>query len=135
MTLERKIERASRDQVQVQSQLQQLSVTINNQITNNAADPEAVESQRELLKEIQEQLQSKEAMKKVFEEAMADMKGERTGMKIRDVKGTQKGQALAGIIGGPADSYHGTMDISGVSAADESIAAAGVIQNYEFKHY
>ena len=78
-------------------------------------------------------MHSKETLKHIFEESLSLANHERTGMTIKGTKGTGKGQALAGITGAPAGNFHGTMDISDTTAADESIAAAGVIQDYTFR--
>lgn len=93
---------------------------------------EADEERNDFLEEIRQQRATSEALLKTCEEALRRTINKRTGQKIKGLKATNHGIALAGVINASGQEVTVVQDISDVSADGYGIAIAGVVNNLDF---
>jgi hypothetical protein len=97
-------------------------------------DEEDGGAQRTLaLKEVEEQFRLLKVGQASSEAVLSHVQRERTGQKIKGVKATDDGIAVAGFINTLGDIPSIDQDISDVTAAKASFAGAGVIMGLNFK--
>jgi hypothetical protein len=111
--LQQEIARADGQRMEIESSLQQLSVSDCTQLSE-----ESEQSRHDLLQEIRQQQASNDALWKMCEEALSRTVYERTGQKIKGVKATNYSSALAGFINTSGEESKIDQDISEVPLHD-----------------
>lgn len=114
--------------VQIEQSLQQLAVSGSTEL-----DKDFEQSKQELLQELKKQQASNITFQQMCKEALSVTVYERTGQKIKGIKATNNSSALAGFINVSKEGLKINQDISDVTADNRSFAAAGVIENINFK--
>lgn len=100
---------------------------------SNEPNEESEQSRKELLQELKREQAANIAFREMCEEALSKIVYERTGQKIKGIVATNDSSALAGFINTSGEQLKINQDISDVSADNRSFAAAGVINNMNFK--
>lgn len=93
---------------------------------------EAHEETSELLEELRQQRATTEALLKTCEAALTRTNNQPSGQKIRGIKSSNHGTAVAGVINPLGQEVTVQQDISDVSADTHGLSLAGVINNLDF---
>ena len=125
--LQREMARANGERAEIESAMQQLSVT-----DDTYRSEESEQSRRELLQEIRQQVASNDAFRKICEEAISTTVFKRTGQKIKGIKATDHSTAVAGFMNTSGEETKINQDISDVTAGNRSFAGAGLFKNLDF---
>ncbi len=126
--LEHELTRAGKETVEIEQSLQQLIVGGSIEL-----DEESEQSKQELLQELKRQQAASTALRDMCKEALSRTVYERTGQKIKGIKATNDGVALAGFINTSGDKLNMNQDISDVSADSRGFVVAGVARNVDMK--
>ena len=105
---------------------------VNNNNTGEQSDAEATASRQELILELQRQIQSKEDLKKAYEQSYAEFQQELIGAKVSGTHASDHGQAYAGFVGEGSQDFKGRLDVSDTTATSHGFAAAGVVYGVQF---
>jgi len=128
--LQQNITQADSQRTAIESSLRQFSASDSTQLSE-----ELERNKQELLRELQQQKISNDTLKKMCEEALSGTVYERTGQKIRGVKATNNSSAWAGFYNTSKEESNIDQDISDITADNQSIAAAGVFRDIDFKDF
>jgi hypothetical protein len=120
--------RAQEQGIAIEGALQGLSIA-----TVSPSDEESARSRQDVVSDMRRAQASYEASRSICEEMFSRTVEERTGQKIKGVKATKDGIALAGFINTNGEESKIRQDISDVSADTGGFAGAGVIKNLDFK--
>ncbi|KAL4884610.1 hypothetical protein BJY04DRAFT_215072 [Aspergillus karnatakaensis] len=90
---------------------------------------------QELLEDLRQQQAANDARRQAFDAELSSTVRQRTGQKIRGVKATNNSAALAGFMNTEAQSYNIDQDISDITACNWSVAAAGVVKDFDFGNF
>ena len=126
--LQQQIARVDNEAVELERSLQQITLD-----KNTEAEEEWKRNKKEVLDELKKQQTANSILRDMCDEAFSQTVYERTGQKIKGVKATNNSSALAGFVNTSGEELKIFQDISDVTAADRSFAAAGVIKNLDFK--
>jgi hypothetical protein len=126
--LEHELTRSGKEMVDIEQSLQQLTVGGSTEL-----DQESEQSKQELLRELERQQAASTALRNMCEEALSRTVYERTGQKIKGIKATNDGLALAGFINTSGEELNMNQDISDVSADNRGFVVVGVVKNMDFK--
>ena len=124
--LEQELTRAGKEMVEIEQSLQRFTVG-----GSTERDEESEQSKKELLRELERQQAASTALRNMCEEALSRTVYQRTGQKIKGVKATNDGIALAGFINVPGEELNIGQDISDVSADNRGFVIVGVANNVE----
>jgi hypothetical protein len=125
--LEHELTRQGKEMVEIEQSLQQLTAG-----GSTEPDGESEQSKHELLQELERQQAASTALRNMCEEALSRTVYERTGQKIKGIKATNYGIALAGFIN-TGEELNINQDISDVSADDRGFVVIGVVKNLDIK--
>jgi predicted nucleotidyltransferase len=126
--LEQELTRAGKEMVEIEQSLQRFTVG-----GSTERDEESEQSKKELLRELERQQAASTALRNMCEEALSRTVYQRTGQKIKGVKATTDGIALAGFINVPGEELNISQDISDVSADNRGFVIVGVANNVDIK--
>jgi len=126
--LEQELTRAGKEMVEIEQSLQRFTVG-----GSTERDEESEQSKKELLRELERQQAASTALRNMCEEALSRTVYQRTGQKIKGVKATNDGIALAGFINVPGEELNISQDISDVSADNRGFVIVGVANNVDIK--
>ncbi|KAG4435557.1 hypothetical protein IFR05_008968 [Cadophora sp. M221] len=126
--LEQELTRAGKEMVEIEQSLQRFTVG-----GSTERDEESEQSKKELLRELERQQAASTALRNMCEEALSRTVYQRTGQKIKGIKATNDGIALAGFINVPKEELNISQDISDVSADNRGFVIVGVANNIDIK--
>jgi predicted nucleotidyltransferase len=126
--LEQELTRAGKEMVEIEQSLQRFIVG-----GSTERDEESEQSKKELLRELERQQAASTTLRNMCEEALSRTVYQRTGQKIKGVKATNDGIALAGFINVPGEELNISQDISDVSANNRGFVIVGVANNIDIK--
>jgi hypothetical protein len=126
--LEQELTRAGKEMVEIEQSLQRFTVG-----GSTERDKESEQSKQELLQELEKQQAASTALRNMCEEALSRTVYQRTGQKIKGIKATNDGIALAGFINVPGEELNINQDISDVSADNRGFVIVGVANNVDIK--
>ncbi|KUJ12748.1 uncharacterized protein LY89DRAFT_687709 [Mollisia scopiformis] len=126
--LEQELIRAGKEMVEIEQSLQQFIVS-----GGTERDEELEQSKKELLQELERQQAASTLLRNMCEEALSRTVYQRTGQKIKGIKATNDGIALAGFINVPGEELNISQDISDVSANNKGFVIVGVANNVDIK--
>jgi hypothetical protein len=126
--LEQELTRAGKEMVEIEQSLQRFTVG-----GSTERDKESEQSKQELLQELEKQQAASTALRNMCEEALSRTVYQRTGQKIKGIKTTNDGIALAGFINVPGEELNINQDISDVSADNRGFVIVGVANNVDIK--
>jgi len=126
--LEQELTRAGKEMLEIEQNLQQLKVR-----GSNGSDEESDQSKQELLQELERQRAASTALRDMCEEALSRTVHERTGQKIKGIKATNDGVALAGFINTSGEELNLNLDISDVIADNRGFVVVGVAKNVDLR--
>lgn len=126
--LEHELTRAGKEMVEIEQSLQLLTVG-----RSTEPDEESEQSKQELLRELERQQASSTALRDMCKEALSRTVYERTGQKIKGIRATNDGVALAGFINTSGEELNMNQDISDISADNKGFVVVGVAKNIDFK--
>lgn len=123
--------RATRELVVIESSLQQLTVSIRDEVNE-----ESRRNLEQLLEEMQQQKASNEVFRKTCKEALLKTKNIHDGIEqeIKDTKANNNSRAVAGLINTPGEARNIKQNISGTSASGGSFAGSGVIYGLDLSN-
>ncbi|PVH69236.1 hypothetical protein DL98DRAFT_474010 [Cadophora sp. DSE1049] len=127
--LEQELTRAGKEMVEIEQILQRFAVS-----GSTERDEESEQSKRELLQEFERQQAASTLLRNMCEEALSRTVYQRTGQKIKGIKATNDGVALAGFINVPGEELNISQDISDVSADNKGFVIVGVANNVDIKY-
>lgn len=126
--LEQELTRAGKEMVEIEQSLQQLTAG-----GSTEPDEESEQSKHELLQELERQQAASTALRNMCEETLSRTVYERTGQKIKGIKATNDGVALARFINTSREELNINQDISDVSADNRGFVVVGVVKNVDIK--
>ncbi|KAL5313286.1 hypothetical protein ACEPPN_019019 [Leptodophora sp. 'Broadleaf-Isolate-01'] len=126
--LEQELTRAGKEMVEIEQSLQRFTVS-----GSIERDEESEQSKKELLQELERQQAASTLLRNMCEEALSRTVYQRTGQKIKGIKATNDGIALAGFINVPGEELNISQDISDVSADNKGFVIVGVANNVDIK--
>ncbi|KAH7418722.1 hypothetical protein BKA64DRAFT_730276 [Cadophora sp. MPI-SDFR-AT-0126] len=126
--LEQELTRAGKEMVEIEQSLQRFTVG-----GSTERDEESEQSKKELLRELERQQAASTALRNMCEEALSRTVYQRTGQKIKGIKATNDGIALAGFINVPGEELNISQDISDVSTDNRGFVIVGVANNIDIK--
>lgn len=126
--LEHELTRAGKEMVEIEQSLQLLTLG-----RSTEPDEESEQSKQELLRQLERQQASSTALRDMCKEALSRTVYERTRQKIKGVKATNDGVALAGFINTSGEELNMNQDISDISADNKGFVVVGVVKNMDFK--
>ncbi|PVH67592.1 hypothetical protein DL98DRAFT_662565 [Cadophora sp. DSE1049] len=126
--LEQELTRAGKEMVEIEQSLQRFTVG-----GSTERDEESEQSKKELLQELERRQAASTALRNMCEEALSRTVYQRTGQKIKGIKATNDGVALAGFINVLEKELNISQDISDVSADNRGFVIAGVANNVDIK--
>ncbi|KAK0113062.1 hypothetical protein ONS95_014768 [Cadophora gregata] len=126
--LEQELTRAGKEIVEIEQSLQRLTVG-----GSTERDEVSEQSKKELLRELERQQAANTALRNMCEEALSRTVYQHTGQKIKGIKATNDGIALAGFINVPGEELNTSQDISDVSADNRGFVVVGVANNVDIK--
>ena len=120
--------RANRELAAIESSLQQLSVSIRDEVNE-----ELKRNLEQLLEEMQEQKASNEVFQKTCEEALLKIKNIHDGIEqeIKNTKADNKSKAVAGLINTLGEARNIKQNISDTTAGGGSFTGAGIIHGLD----
>lgn len=126
--LEQELTRAGKEMVEIEQSLQQLTMS-----GSIERDEESEESKNELLQELERQQAASTALRNMCEEALSQTVYKRTGQKIKGIKATNSGVALAGFINASGENLNINQEILDISADSKGFVVVGVVNNVDIK--
>jgi predicted nucleotidyltransferase len=126
--LEQELTRAGKEIVEIEQSLQRFTVR-----GSTERDEESEQSKKELLQELERQQAASTVLRNICEEALSQTVYQRTGQKIKGIRATHDGVALAGFINVSGKELNISQDISDVSADNRSFVVVGVANNVDIK--
>jgi hypothetical protein len=91
------------------------------------------EEKQELLEELEHQKSTSQLFSEICEELITHLSFERTGHKIQYTKAKDNSTALAGIFNVSSEADKVSLNISNTWAENSSFAAAGIMNDFDFK--
>lgn len=126
--LEQELTRAGKEMVEIEQSLQQFTAG-----GSTEPDEESEQSKQELLQELERQQAASTALRNMCEETLPRTVYKRAGQKIKGIKATNDGVALAGFINTSGEELNINQDISDVSADNRDFVVVGVVKNVDIK--
>ena len=126
--LDREKDRADRELAAIESSLQQLCVSIRDEVNE-----ESKQDLEQLLEEMQEEKASNEFFRKTCEEALLKTKNIHDGIRqeIKNTKADNNSRAVAGLIDTSGEVRNVKQNISNTDAKGGSFAGAGIIHGLD----